>query len=859
MIHNTQMQSRHVLIALMLALNVSVLSRQASGQDIVSSTGISETDSDGACSGSPPYPCALTDLSNPPFVVPNVGGLLGANTVYVDNFSGAAGVRITDYNTLGNSPPEYSYQVDQGGSAEINFMSSDDQYFFVTDIGNFMEPFSWNGTTMQATHMYASYYPSTNGARLKFGSGGEFSYTIPGRLYYLQDGSSTNSCGTTSSPCIAYYDLTQSDPTQPAFGPIMVKDLGTDSSCYPSGWTVSGHVVWADPVTVSADDQTFAAAYSITGGQGTGVLFVVWNRTNGCRWWETDNATIGGAWGPTGTVVLNGGAPDTFETHNARLSLDGTYLKGASGGGCVGSCYINYFWNIATLNVESSSTTKSGHSTIGYSHVVNSATCPYQISIQMAPMGSLTGNHCPNTPGTSVCLADCGGTSVPPDIPNWDTHLSWSNATASDNNIFFGSGYVSNTSTPTSPWVGEIMGYDPSGSGTVWRFGRTYITAIPTGSGNPSFAASVGVGSVSADGHWFAWSSDWQGQLGKKDGTAGACTTSPYNCRADVFMLSLTGAGTAPAASVSPTGLSFGNENVGSTSQAQTVTLNNLGNASMSISGVVIGPDYTQTNNCGSTVAAGGSCSFTVSFAPTAPGSLNEFLQITDNANGSPQSVTLAGTGTQPAISLSPNSLTFGNQAVGTSRSGQSVTLTNTGTATLTLNSVGIGGANAGDFSQTNTCGGSVAAGSNCTITVTFAPTATGTRSANLSIADNAPSTPQTVSFSGTGIALQLSPTSLSFGPIKVGKSSAVKTITLTNLGSTTVSITRIGITGTNAGDFKQTNTCSSSIGAGQSCAISIAFTPLATGARTAILGVMDSDGGSPQSPQIVTLSGTGS
>jgi len=858
MIHNTQMQSRHVLIALMLALNISVLSRQASGQDIVSSTGISETDSDGACSGSPPYPCALTDLSNPPFVVPNVGGLLGANTVYIDNFSGAAGVRITDYYTIGSSPVQPSYQVDAGGSAEVNFMSSDDQYFFVTDLGNDMEPFSWNGTTMQATHMYASYYPSTNGARLGFGAGGEFSYTIPGRLYFMASGSA-GVCGVASSPCIAYYDLTQSDPTNHSkFGPIAVKDLGADSACYPNGWTVDGHVVWADPVTVSNDDQTFATAYSITGGQDTGVLFVVWNRTNGCRWWETDNATIGGAWGPTGSVVLNGGAPDTFETHNARLSLDGTYLKGASGGGCVGTCFTNYFWNIATLNVESSSTTKSGHSTIGYSHVVNSATCPWQSSIQWAPMGNLTGNHCPNTPGTSVCIANCGGSSSPPNQSNWDTHLSWSNASSSDNNIFFGSSNVAKQSTPTQAWNNEVLGYDAAGSGTVWRFGRNYITAVPTSSGNTSFSASVGVGSVSADGKWFAFASDWDCELGSNTGGAEG-TTSPYNCRADVFMLSLTGAGTAPAASVSPTGLSFGNENVGSTSQAQTVTLNNTGNASLSISAVVIGPDYTQTNNCGSTVAAGGSCSFTVSFAPTAPGSLNESLQITDNANGSPQSVTLTGTGTQPAISLSPNSLTFGNQAVGTSRSGQSVTLTNTGTATLTLNSISISGVNAGDFSQTNTCGGSVAAGSNCTITVTFAPTATGTRSANLSIADNAPGNPQTVSFSGTGTALQLSQTSLSFGPIKVGNSSAVKTITLANLGSTTVSITRIGITGTNAGDFKQTNTCGSSIGAGQSCAISVAFTPLATGTRTAILGVMDSDGGSPQSPQMVTLSGTGS
>jgi subtilase family serine protease len=103
-----------------------------------------------------------------------------------------------------------------------------------------------------------------------------------------------------------------------------------------------------------------------------------------------------------------------------------------------------------------------------------------------------------------------------------------------------------------------------------------------------------------------------------------------------------------------------------------------------------------------------------------------------------------------PAVSLSPTSLTFSSKNVGTTSTAQSVTLSNTGNATLNISSINIGGTNLGDFAQTNTCGSSVVAGSNCAISVTFTPTATGTRSASLAITDNASGSPQTVSLSGS-------------------------------------------------------------------------------------------------------------
>ena len=121
-----------------------------------------------------------------------------------------------------------------------------------------------------------------------------------------------------------------------------------------------------------------------------------------------------------------------------------------------------------------------------------------------------------------------------------------------------------------------------------------------------------------------------------------------------------------------------------------------------------------------------------------------------------------------PISVLSPSSLTFAAQNVGTSSPAQMITLSNTGTGPLNINNISITGTNPGDFTQTNTCPASVTVGTSCTISVTFTPAATGTRTASVSITDNAPGSPQLVPLTGTGIVIApvvtLSPTSLNFG-----------------------------------------------------------------------------------------------
>jgi hypothetical protein len=148
----------------------------------------------------------------------------------------------------------------------------------------------------------------------------------------------------------------------------------------------------------------------------------------------------------------------------------------------------------------------------------------------------------------------------------------------------------------------------------------------------------------------------------------------------DVFVAKLS---LSPAVSLSANSLSFGSELVSSTSNAQSVTLTNGGDAALTVSISITG-DFEQTNNCGSSVAAGGSCTINVTFTPTAGGNRSGMLTITDNNDGvagSTQTVNLAGTGQD--FTLAP--------ATGSS---SSATVSPGGTATYTLTATSVGGFN---------------------------------------------------------------------------------------------------------------------------------------------------------------------
>jgi hypothetical protein len=204
-----------------------------------------------------------------------------------------------------------------------------------------------------------------------------------------------------------------------------------------------------------------------------------------------------------------------------------------------------------------------------------------------------------------------------------------------------------------------------------------------------------------------------------------------------------------------------------------------------------------------------------------------------------------------PYVQLSPTRLTFGPQLVFTPSAPQRVTLTNTATATLDITSI----VASNSFFELNNCGSRLAVGAHCNINVFFSPRVLGTITGTITITDNASDSPQTVTLTGAGTMVGLSPSALNFYTQTVGTTSAAQTVTMTNHSGRTLSVYGFGLRGSNPGDFGQTNTCGNSLAAGARCTISVTFTPQAKGSRTATLDVVDNGGGSPQ---VVTLKGYG-
>jgi hypothetical protein len=316
--------------------------------------------------------------------------------------------------------------------------------------------------------------------------------------------------------------------------------------------------------------------------------------------------------------------------------------------------------------------------------------------------------------------------------------------------------------------------------------------------------------------------------------------------------INLTGSGIDPEVTLSANTLTFAAEPLFATSAAQTVTVTNSGLDPLTINGVVATGDFAETNTCGSTLAVGANCTVSVTFIPTRSGTRTGTFEVLDNAAGSPQSVQLTGTGTGPDVTLSTANLVFGQQPVGTTSGAQVVTVTNDGNAALSITGITISGV----FAQTNNCAASLAAQASCTINVTFTPTSSGTTYGAVSIADNAPGSPQLIAVSGTAVAGQapvayLSSSTLNFGLQLVTTTSSAQVLTLTNTGNAALSVTGVAITG----NFAETNNCGTSVAAGASCTINVSFSPQAAGTQQAAVTITDNANGSPHS---ATLIGTG-
>ncbi len=238
--------------------------------------------------------------------------------------------------------------------------------------------------------------------------------------------------------------------------------------------------------------------------------------------------------------------------------------------------------------------------------------------------------------------------------------------------------------------------------------------------------------------------------------SAALTITSNASPATESAQLSGTGLAPAPAVTLVPGSLDFGTVTQGS-SASLNVSVTNSGTAPLHITTVVLGGananDYNSSSpTCNSAVAVNSACTIIVTFTPLASGLRSATVTITDDSPGSPQTIAVKGTGvaTGPGVTFSPAVPSFPTITQGTSGGAQTLTVLNSGTTSLHISSFVLGGLNPSDFNLANNCTAPVAPTISCTVSLGFNPLAAGQRTANLTIADDAPGSPQTISLNAT-------------------------------------------------------------------------------------------------------------
>lgn len=450
---------------------------------------------------------ARTDLTPQPYPVSipcpgpscgSGGALLGANFQFTPPDFAIPIVRVTDVNTGGQSVQHSGYKTSCDSSSEVNPWNLNHDRVSICQNGNFQQLWSFNSTTLTFARSTSFLSP---GSGTMF-----FSFTQPYIAYHAHLNGSNDlaifsydtTCGSGIATC---------NPT-----PVQVVDIGTVSAigCLIANASAGA----AEGITVSADDQTFVLDATCTPGQSSsGNHYVVsWNRANGICFWDTGTGTVSGSGCSSPGSI---GISDTFLLHNVRLGKGGMWAK-VQLGSCTGSCTAgvnNYFWQVGTHTVTLATAANScGHSAVGYTHWVNKC----------------AGAE-PNGLFISTFTSPNSQTSLPsaypsPDHAN-DTHLSWANDNSADTNPFFA--ILEWTSfVPADTWDNEILGVATDGSGKVWRFAHTYETPVV----NPFSTTSI-----SQDGKYLLWTTDWNMGVGNVNGVLQTCTGFS-DCRTDVFL-----------------------------------------------------------------------------------------------------------------------------------------------------------------------------------------------------------------------------------------------------------------------------------------------------------------------------------
>jgi uncharacterized protein len=335
--------------------------------------------------------------------------------------------------------------------------------------------------------------------------------------------------------------------------------------------------------------------------------------------------------------------------------------------------------------------------------------------------------------------------------------------------------------------------------------------------------------------------------IGTRTGTLTVTNDSTSN---PTLTASLIGNGLDTTATLTPASATFANTYAGGgVSAAQIFTLTNTSTVAIAVKSVGVSAQFADTTACGASLAAGASCTISVTFVPTSAGAVTGTLTVLTNTTGNPTlTSTLNGTGLQTTATLTPASNNFGNIILGSASAAQSFVWTNTSTISLKVTASSA----TGDYTVSSSTCGTVAAGASCLINVVFAPTVLGTRTGTLTVTSTASAnTTLTAALTGRGVAdVEASVSSLNFGSIDVGYSSAAQVVTITNYTTSTIALTGI----TMSGDYSESTTCGAALAGLSTCTVSIIFKPTAVGVRAGSLVVTTNDTKYP----VITVALTG-
>lgn len=305
-----------------------------------------------------------------------------------------------------------------------------------------------------------------------------------------------------------------------------------------------------------------------------------------------------------------------------------------------------------------------------------------------------------------------------------------------------------------------------------------------------------------------------------------------------------------PSMTLSASGLTFGDQAVGTISDSQTITVTNMGKAPLTVSRTAVTDDFSVKDTCvGATIAVNASCSVQVQFLPSVQGDRSGLLTVYGNVSGGQATATLSAVGTPPGdILLTPLSLSFPTTTINATSAAQNITVSNTGGSPVALAAPGV----TREFRiSANTYGTSLAPGTGCTLSVVFAPTASGSRSGNVTIAGG--SGKLGASLTGTAVTPatdSISPGALVFAIQQLGTLSATQQVVLTNVGDVPLTLIATQIS---FGDFTVVNGCGNSLSGHSVCLITVAYVPKSVGPGSGVLVIADQF-----RSQTVNLSGTG-